>query len=105
MTTRIAGGTVPIIWREIRALGDHFKDYTSGPGFDVLRLIKAYEVRCSDVDEIRVERNVAQDSAADKARQLDELRHAVDHALTCDQGTALCRDCKRLLTEAREYGR
>lgn len=34
------------------------------------------------------------------ASELDELRHAVGHALSCDRGTILCNDCKRLLHAA-----
>lgn len=35
----------------------------------------------------------------------DELRHAIDHALDCDQGTVLCKDCTRLLRTALGRGR
>lgn len=37
-------------------------------------------------------------------RQADELRHAVGHALDCDQGTVLCNDCKRMLRAAMKVG-
>jgi hypothetical protein len=29
--------------------------------------------------------------------EMDELRHAIEHALDCDQGTVLCKSCERLL--------
>lgn len=39
--------------------------------------------------------------AADgRLADLDELRHAVGHALDCDRGTVLCADCTRLLRRA-----
>jgi hypothetical protein len=64
----------------------------------VLRLL-------ATIDALKAENKAVHANYAARFRQISELNHAVDHALTCDAGTTLCRDCKRLLTEAREIGR
>jgi hypothetical protein len=49
MTANIGVPTIRAL--EIEALGEHFKNYTSGPGHDVLRLIASHQAKCSEIHD------------------------------------------------------
>ena len=65
---------------------------------DVLRLV-------ATVRALQAQNKAMLDNYDTKLRQNDEFCHATGHLLSCDQGTILCKDCKRMMQAALKFGR